>query len=281
VDFADFGGFKWLIMVDAKSKFLCVHNMRHSTTAEALCTVFDEIFINFGIPETIVSDNGPPFNSHVLEGYYALHGIAHVTSPAYHPQSNGLAERAVRSFKESMVRLQAEGYTMSQAVQIFLRDIRWRPHTITGQIPAEQLLSRAARTDLARLHTPPLAKYKAGDAVWVKLPLQKHSWSPGRVIRVIGSRVYEVQLSDGRLWKRHQDQLRKATTASTTVEIEAEIDPLHLSTALVLPSAAAQAPAAIVSPAPAIQVQQRRYPDRVRHPPPKVQIGLKNIPRKT
>ena len=36
-------------------------------------------------------------------------------------------------------------------------------------------------------------------------------WLPGQVTAVTGPVSYQVTLADGRLWRRHQDQLIKAT----------------------------------------------------------------------
>ena len=48
----------------------------------------------FGIPDTIVSDNGPQFAD-----FCRLNGIRHVRVAPYHPSCNGLAERPVRIVK--------------------------------------------------------------------------------------------------------------------------------------------------------------------------------------
>ena len=37
--------------------------MNKSKTATEVCKVMQTVFARFGIPERVVSDNGPPFNS--------------------------------------------------------------------------------------------------------------------------------------------------------------------------------------------------------------------------
>uniref|UniRef100_A0A1X7T7F0 Integrase catalytic domain-containing protein n=1 Tax=Amphimedon queenslandica TaxID=400682 RepID=A0A1X7T7F0_AMPQE len=56
----------------------------------------------FGLPDTIVSDNGPSLVSQEFESYLTQYGIRHITSSPYHPASNGLAERAVQLVKNGL-----------------------------------------------------------------------------------------------------------------------------------------------------------------------------------
>ncbi|UYV67174.1 K02A2.6-like [Cordylochernes scorpioides] len=50
----------------------------------------------YGFPQVVVSDNGPPFFSSDFGDFLSKNGISHVTSPPYHPKSNGQAEVSVR-----------------------------------------------------------------------------------------------------------------------------------------------------------------------------------------
>ena len=102
MDFAGpFMGHNFLIVVDAHSKWIEVFQMSSTTSVadmERLCILFAQ----FGIPQTIVTDNRSAFVSQEFESFLQYNGIKHLTSSPYHPASNGLAERAVETFKTGL-----------------------------------------------------------------------------------------------------------------------------------------------------------------------------------
>ena len=75
-------------------------NITATSTIQRLTTLFAQ----FGIPDTIVSDNGPTFVSQEFREYLQRNGIHHITSAPYHRASNGLAERAVQIVKNGLKR---------------------------------------------------------------------------------------------------------------------------------------------------------------------------------
>ena len=47
------------------------------------------------IPDVLISDIGPQLSSHEFQQFVKQYQIDHHTSSPYHPQSNGMAEKAV------------------------------------------------------------------------------------------------------------------------------------------------------------------------------------------
>ena len=53
----------------------------------------NNIFIQFGLPDTIISDRGPQFASKVFNSIFEAIGVKHKMSTAFHPQTDGQTER--------------------------------------------------------------------------------------------------------------------------------------------------------------------------------------------
>uniref|UniRef100_A0A1B6DI21 RNA-directed DNA polymerase n=1 Tax=Clastoptera arizonana TaxID=38151 RepID=A0A1B6DI21_9HEMI len=83
---------KFLSIVDAFSRYGRVFKLRGAQATEVSDNLLD-YFAQFGIPETIVSDNGTEFNNRVVKEIMQLHKIQiHFTS-TQNPSSNGICER--------------------------------------------------------------------------------------------------------------------------------------------------------------------------------------------
>ena len=54
------------------------------------------LFARHGIPDVIISDNGPQYSSQEFQQFAKDYEFKHMTSSPYYPQGNGEAERAVK-----------------------------------------------------------------------------------------------------------------------------------------------------------------------------------------
>ena len=126
----------FLMVVDAHSKWLEV-KIVPSTSSQATIRALRSIFAIHSLPEIIVSDNGTAFTSSEFNDFMQKNGIRQIKSPPYHPASNGLAERAVQTFKEGLKK-SSKGDLETHLIQ-FLFQYRITPHSTTGITPAELL----------------------------------------------------------------------------------------------------------------------------------------------
>ena len=62
------------------------------------------IFARHGIPETVISDNGPQYSSAEFAKFAEDWGFTHITSSPKYPQSNGEAERMVQTTKNLLTK---------------------------------------------------------------------------------------------------------------------------------------------------------------------------------
>ena len=146
VDFAGpFCARMWLIVVDARTKWPEVIPMETITTTKTV-QALRTVFAHWGLPEQIVSDNGPQFTSEEFKQFCGLNGIRHVLVVPYHPRSNGEAERFVKTFKQAFRSMKGED--LLKRLDQFLFSYRNTPHTTTGYSPAQLLLGRRLRSKL-------------------------------------------------------------------------------------------------------------------------------------
>ncbi|XP_070604721.1 uncharacterized protein, partial [Erythrolamprus reginae] len=191
-----FMGQTFLITVDAYSKWVEVAQMQ-STQSQAIIEALMTLFATHGFPDLLVSDNGPQFTSVLFESFLATAGIRHALSSPWHPASNGQAERAVRSVKDSLKRLPQNSWKAR------LADVLMTQHTTpcvtTGKTPAELLMGRKLRIILDRLHPgyagtvqwPEAARREVtvGDAVFARAYSGQKNWEKGFPDEALGSKV--------------------------------------------------------------------------------------------
>ena len=224
-------GKMFLLIADAHSKWIEIHATSSSTSSTTI-ELLRKTFASLGLPEVLVSDNATAFTSAEFSEFLQRNGIRHVRTPPYHPASNGLVERAVQSFKEGMKRIRDGSINTRLARYLF--KYRSMPHSSTGMSPAEMLYGRKLRTQLDLL-VPSVGKnvrnaqdrqrrnhdthcrprsFNQGDSVYVKNYGPGPKWLPGNIVETEGSVMYQIQLSDGRMVRRHADQLRSRVAGS-------------------------------------------------------------------
>ena len=237
LDFAGpFMGHMFLVVIDSHSKWMEVHLMP-SITSAATIQHLRAIFAQFGLSEQVVTDNGPSFISAEFKEFLRKNGVKHTTSAPYHPASNGLAERAVKTFKQG-VRKMKNG-TLQTKVARFLFSYRITPQSTTGISPAELLMGRKLRSPLdlmkpdlnhrvekeqerqkaAHDQHSTVRTFKVGDAVYARNFGPGPKWLPAGIVEVTGPLSCKVKLLDGKVWRRHQDHLRKRYVSDSQTQV--------------------------------------------------------------
>ena len=58
-----------------------------------------------GCPKRIQTEGGKPYVSAGINSFFDKFNIVHEVSAPYHPESNGMAERLIRSLKDRLVHI--------------------------------------------------------------------------------------------------------------------------------------------------------------------------------
>ena len=88
-----------MVTMDYYSRFVEI-DVLYTTTFSAVICKLSCHFAGYGIPETVISDNGPQFFSQEFVEFSEIWDFKHVISSPGYPLSNGLAERTVQTAKK-------------------------------------------------------------------------------------------------------------------------------------------------------------------------------------
>ena len=180
----------------------------------------------------------PNLVSNELREFFLKNGINLINPSPHHPASNGLAERAVRTFKEGMKKLQSG--TLNTKLCRFLYTYRRTIQSVTKESPAELMFNRRFKSPSDVLKSKKgkveeenkMSKHNdskvnennffVGQAVFAKKISQGSPWLPAVVIEVKGVRNYVVRVprNDGDLyWRRHTDNLKERSNADEQFQL--------------------------------------------------------------
>ena len=67
--------------------------------------VRNNLICRFGVPESIISDNGTYLNSHLMRDICEQFKIRHKNTTAYRPQMNGAVEDANKNIKKILTKM--------------------------------------------------------------------------------------------------------------------------------------------------------------------------------
>ena len=224
----------YILVIDYYSRYIEIASLR-STNASGVIQKLKGIFARHGIPEYLMSDNGPQFSSQEFQCFSVEYGFEHVTSSPNFPQANGEAERAVRTVKTLLNKnddpLMAllihrstpleNGY--SPAELLMGRKLRTTvpvlPKVLQPKLP-DQIALREKENEIRRRQQSNFNhRHKAkvlepllpGETVWI--PDRN---TTGTVTKETAVRSYEVQTEGGRYRRNRQQIISLPTQPNST-----------------------------------------------------------------
>jgi transposase InsO family protein len=225
----------YLCTVDYYSKWIEVDKL-DSQYSSATTEVLKQHFSRYGIPDEVVSDNGPQFSSSEFAKFAKDYEFSHSTSSPHYPQANGQVERSVQTVKNLM----RKSKDINKAL------LSYRNTSLEGinMSPAQLLMGRRLKTTLpttAELLKPPsqdkikekliqgkenqkrnfdlhvgkeLEILQKGETVRMK---HGNTWVPAVVsYKHFSPRSYVVKTEEGRSYRRNRRQLNKCYTTMTS-----------------------------------------------------------------
>ena len=234
VDLLSLDGKEYLVTVCYQSNFWELDKL-YKTTAKVVTSKLSSHFARYGIPDTMVTDNGPPFSSREFDSFVKELGIKHQTISPYNSKANGKAEAAVKAAKKLLKRCQSSGEDENLA----LLNVRNTPSQGVDSSPAQRFLGRRTKMKIPTTqsllqpkrheskherqqlelnkkrqakyfdkHAKELPELAEGDVVRMK-PFRpgEDRWRKAVVIRRLDERSYEVD-HNGAIYRRNREHLR-------------------------------------------------------------------------
>ena len=116
-DLFTLNGNEYIVLVDRLTGFLCCDKVKKTSTSAILIKLTNWFNI-LGWPETIRTDGGPQFRSEFDEFCKSFY-ICHELSSPYHPESNGLAEAAVKNAKTLLKKCELTSQNFQSSLSVF------------------------------------------------------------------------------------------------------------------------------------------------------------------
>ena len=200
-----------IVIVDAGSGWIEAFPAGNRTS-QTVKVYLSQIFARFGIPRTLVSDNGPEFVSSDLKQWCESLGIKKMETPIYHPRANGIAERAVQTVKRD--------------IQAWSPNLTHRNTSKTrGKTPVELLQGR-------KIRLPAVTDFDLCERVLFK-PMNSSPTVPATLVIRKGMNTSFIQrensnktvlVSDNQIARLEPDDIKTESTDSQSESSREDID---------------------------------------------------------
>jgi len=223
----------YLILVDYYSGFIEVNQLQCTKSNEVIMCCKSQ-FARHGIPDILISDNGPQFSGDMFKLFANEYQFEHRTSSPYFPQSNGMAEKAVQTAKNLIKKAVYDG----KDPYLALLEYRNTPMSDALGSPAQRLMGRRTKSiipiteellkpqvidpaivqhELTQnklkqkqyydAHSKGLSKLQVGDAVLMQI---KGKWKPATVSSICHKtpQSYCIMTPEGQIYRRNRRYLK-------------------------------------------------------------------------
>ena len=242
-DYCEIRGKHFLVMTDRLSGWPAVYTQPGNPTAKSLIKNLTDHFSKFGIPVRLFTDGGLQFTAGETQEFLKRWGVNHRLSTPHYPQSNGLAESAVKTVKALLLKHDAK--LDSEEFLLGLLELRNtpRPHGLSpseivfGQpmrstlpthpdafcrkwLPEKDISQTPTNPDNDQRNPKPLQPLQLGDQVRIQHHQTKLWDKTAKVVHCGPHRAYQVMLPSGKLLWRNRKFLKPVKAYTTTSEFQ-------------------------------------------------------------
>ena len=161
-------GNKWfLIIIDHFTKWADIHAMPDAKT-DTVANCIVKTILKFGIPNQIITDQGPNFQAEMLQHVYDLLDVYKTRTTPYHPEADGGSEIAIKAIK-NMIKCYIENENQrdwDEKLPFFVFAHNSATHATTGFTPFELLMGRQQKL--------PIDLFE--EDVFIELPVNNHEF---------------------------------------------------------------------------------------------------------
>ena len=249
-----------------------------STSIKPVRRKLKKMFATHGVPQTVQTDNGPPFNSKEFQTLASEMGFSHKKITPKHPKAQGQVEGFNKLVNKIATIAKQEKIDVREATYDMLQAYRDTPHPATKETPYELMMNREIRTKLEHFpsSTPTQdqevrgndRKYKErikqyhdkrhratelhleiGQAVIVKRDKKRKAETPYEphiyvVTQVKGSTIIAKRLTDGKRICRDKSKFRRPKSRANNTDLNERERVKHQTQ---VPPAYAQQPPAVAA----------------------------------
>ena len=225
----------FLVLSDYYSEFIVVEELKIDTTSSTVIETLSKIFSIHGIPDKLLTDNGPQFISTKFKEFIKVTGVKHVTSSPHFHQSNGFVERSNQTVRHMMEKVHGNRSQFYLGMLNFMNT----PKDSSAGTPTQRLYNRRTATCLPTpkcllqpaIPNPNLVKQVLNrnrekakmyyDRGTKPLPQLSHTdsvrtwtssgWRPVKVLppsqQPREPRSYNMRTEEGNIWRRNRRHL--------------------------------------------------------------------------
>lgn len=143
-----------LIIIDSTSMWVELIPVRSCDAETTFDALYDHICCRFGVPHSIVTDNGAAFTSRLAQLFCEKFRISHRLTSTYHAQSNSFAEQAASTLHTSLRGMCEKHSDWSRHLQSVAYSLRCSPTSSSLLSPFEVIFGRRMITPIEWNFTP-------------------------------------------------------------------------------------------------------------------------------